>query len=245
MEGNVVAVERAGAGRVSIIPSTNEFIPVDHYGIHWTNDGIAFIEQGGPRGGTNILGLAIKSPFRVRLPGKVRPCNHLIPVQAPQLNPLHIEAFRRVENDALVRVMRPIPKEVGSPAFTYFVAPDQKLSLYTLLLSRMSSPISPIRLPIWSTNMATIVEELRQTNVQPLVISDVQPRDTEALKKLGSIASQLPRRLVVVGQQHVAIPSEAERLTTGITDLELADLIALPWEGYGATIVRRYMRHEL
>ena len=77
-----------------------------------TADGIAFIEQGGPKGGTNVLGLALKSPFRVRLEGKIRPCNHLIPMQSPGLNPAHLEVFQRAYRLSLEvhRVSLELPK---------------------------------------------------------------------------------------------------------------------------------------
>jgi hypothetical protein len=140
--------------------------------------------------------------------------------------------------------MLPIPKDQGTSGMWYVADPDNRLALYILLLSRMSSPVFPVRTPMWVTALNQIVEELKQTNVQPLAITDVQPKDVETLRKLGSICGQLPRRLILSGPPEVVLPPQAQRITTKIDQFPLEDLIALPWEGYGTTITRRYMRGE-
>src|SRR5438309_11915093 len=58
---------------------------VSHYGVHWANGNIAYIEQ--EKSGTNALGLPEKSPFLVQLAKRDRRCNHLIALAAPKPDP--------------------------------------------------------------------------------------------------------------------------------------------------------------
>jgi hypothetical protein len=241
-----MSVERAGRQMTSTIPSTRDTILVSHYGVHWTADGIAFLEQGGPRGGSNAIGLALKSPFRVRLEGKTRSCNHNIPLAAPTLNPVHVEAFKRIRHDPLVGAMFPVPKEQGTSGVWYVNDQNDKLGLFLALLSRMSSPVHGIIQPIWlAKTPAAVIEELKVTNVQPLVLTDVQPKDTAVVEMFAKAAMFLPRRLVLAGRAEVALPSSVIRIASSrIPELDLKDLMTLPWETFGATMIRKYMRNE-
>lgn len=224
--------------------STTPFINVGHYGVHWSPDGIAFLEQGGPRGGSNALGLAVKSPFRVRIEGRNKTCNHNIPLAAPSLNPIHQERFAAIATDTLVSIMYPVPKREGTSGVWYVDDPDDKLSLWLSLLSRMSSPIRSIINPIWAMKTGSVVDDLANTNVQPYILCDVQPKHTEIVNQVVKAASYQPRTLILVGRPEVVLPPMAMRIKTAITSYDLRDLVPLPWEAYGATITRKYMRNE-
>ena len=117
------------------------------------------------------------------------------------------------------------------------------LRLFLSLLSRMSSPIQGIVRPIWSQPPAVLMEELKTTNVQPLVLVDVQPKHTQIVDKLTTLSGFSPRRLLLVGVG-IALPPEVPTIATRINTFDLNDLMTLPWEVFGATLVRKHMRGE-
>ena len=86
---------------------------VSHYGIHWDDNGVAWLLQG--RGSTNAIGLKERPPFKVQLPTKDRHCNHQVPTAAPVPNDYHWEFFTQLLDDELVRAMMPVPKDAGGP----------------------------------------------------------------------------------------------------------------------------------
>ena len=130
------------------------------------------------------------------------------------------------------------------PGIWYVEDSTNKLDFYLPLLSRMTSPIRPIYTPIWAVKLPQILEELTQSNVQPLVLVDIQPKDTEMVAKIAKLAISQPRRLIMAGKREVVLPPTVERVQSGIEQFDLRDLMTLPWESYGAIVVRRYMRNE-
>lgn len=229
---------------MSTTPSTK---PVGSYGIHWTSDGIAFLEQGGPKGGSNALGLRDKSPFKVTT---TQPCNHLIPLAAPNLNPAHVDSFSKIIRSCpVVKALLPLPKNTSDPACWYIDHVDKDLMVFLAILIRMSSPIQSPIFPLWyfKKPVKEILVELETTNVQPLIITGVRISETHIIEQIIPRAMTAPRRLILVGDPKVPLPSAAHRiknLDIRITTFDLADLVLLPWEAKGATLVRRYMRGE-
>jgi hypothetical protein len=214
---------------------------VSHFGVHWANGNIAYIEQ--EKSGTNALGLPEKSPFVVQLPQRAGRCNHLIALAAPKPDQLHMQFLAKLINeDSLVRAMLPIPK-TGTGGF-YVVDPANKLRLHLVLLSKLSSPITTVVRPFPSFNEAQIIEELQLTNVQPLVLTGVVAAHAPVLARIAERLPKLPRSLVLSGQADVPLPAGIQKLASEIDRYDLADLAGLPWETLGAVIVRRYMRRE-
>lgn len=216
---------------------------VPHYGIHWDEEQIAWLMQG--RGSTNALGLKKKPPFKVQLPSGSKHCNHMIPVAAPVPNDFQWSFFTDLMDDPLVQAALPIPKKASG---AYFVEdPYQNLMWYMSMLSTMSSPIYPCVVPRWTTNERAVVKQLEQTNVQPFFIADVEPKDGAFLSKIGKVAMQQPRKLVVAGDPDVVVPQTMTRIKTSLNNsstYDVNDLEALHWEGLGATLVRKYMKRE-
>jgi len=218
-----------------------EPIIVGHYGIHRTEGGIAFLEQ--QKGGTNAIGLREKSPFKVHLQKRYRPCNHLIPLAAPNPDAHHMEVFGKIYNDPLVQAMLPIPRN-GVKTF-YCNDPHGELNMHLVNLSRLSSPIHSIVTPLWTVTMSTILEELTLTNVQPLVLTTFQAKDSQTLSDLSQAALFNPRTVVCTGAEDVVVPVvNAKRITTRIHEIPVTDLMGLPLESIGAVLVRKYMRKE-
>lgn len=208
--------------------------PVDHYGLHWDKS-IAWLHQG--RGAANFLGVNQRSPFQVTDAGM---CNHLIPAAAPIPDKLQWAEFVKVLNDPLVRAMLPIPNGAG-----YFVAdPYDDLSLYLTSLARLSSPIKPIVKPLWTMTSNQIQKALRETNVQPLVLSQATAKDQKLLSEIAKLINYTPRTVIVTGAPDLVVPAPMQRISTDIRSMNIHDLMTLPLENLGATILRRYARKE-
>jgi len=213
---------------------------VSHYGIHWDRT-VAFLMQG--RSGSNAIGLKARAPFEVQLPGKRKHCNHQIPLATPVPNDYHWDYFLQLLDDPLVRAMLPIPKP---DAGTYFLVDEAgEMNTILVLLSKMSSPIHNVVVPIWMSNAASVVEAMQNTNVQPLVYTGVEPKHSDIVSQVSKAAAQLPAKVVFSGSGDVVVPPTLKRVTTTLNEkYDLSDLIALPWENLGATVVRKFMRNE-
>lgn len=216
---------------------------VSHYGVHWDENAVAWLMQG--RGSANALGLKEKPPYQVKLPSKSVHCNHQVPLATPVPNDYHWEFFLQLLDDPLVQAMLPIPKSAGG---TYYVAdPDDRLWQILVLLSKMSSPIYNCVVPIWTLSEEAVTKELQQTNIQPFVITQAEAKHSKMLAQMSKAAVYLPRKLVVSGARDVVVPPTMQRLETRLHDPDVfdqSDLMALPWENLGATVIRKYMRRE-
>ena len=208
--------------------------PVDHYGLHWDKSA-AWLHQG--RGASNFLGLNQRTPFEVVDAGM---CNHLIPVAAPVPDKLQWAEFLKVVHDPLVRAMLPLP---NGGAF-YVADPYDDLSLYLTSLSRLSSPIRPIVKPLWTSTSSQIQRALRETNIQPLILSQATAKDQKLLNEVAKLTNYTPRTVIVTGSASLVVQSPMQRLTTEIRAMNIHDLMTLPLENIGATVLRRYARKE-
>lgn len=216
----------------------NHIVPC--YGIHRTPTGVAYLQQG--RSGTNAIGLREKSPFIVKLPtGKVH-CNHQIPLSVPVPHDHHWNTFIDLLHDPLVQAMLPLPKE---DAGVYWLSSeDDRYTLPLVMLSRMSSPIYPCVIQAWMVKKEKLLDELYQTNVQPLAVTGLEAKHSQMVKELVETAVIAPRKLIMVGQPDVVVPKIVKKIETGIHIQPMDKLAALPWEVLGATLIRKYMRGE-
>lgn len=217
---------------------------INCYGIHQDAKGIRWLMQG--RGSTNAIGFRQSVPFRVVLPSQQRHCNHQIPLSAPVPHDQHWEYFQRLLDDDLVWAMLPLPKRSNSCFFTYNTTDD--LTVPLILLAKMSSPIDPIILPIDTFTGEGLLKELQQSNLQPLIITGVKLEHMDLLKDIAIMVKQQPRKVLVVAEEPDVIPPPTYKLVETNLDKEhvlpLEDLVYLPWEILGATVIRKYMRKE-
>jgi hypothetical protein len=213
---------------------------VPNYGIHWTSSGVAYLQQG--RGGTNALGLKEKSPFSVRLPNNKVHCNHQINIATPVPNDYHWNFFTTAMRDPLVWEAIPTPKEAREAVFVQ--DDEKKLPLYLIDLSRMSSPIYNCVVPIWYAQKQTLLDELNSTNVQPLIITEVEAKHSALVQDLCNASLYQPRKLIISGKSDVVLPPSCRRVQTKVNQFDIHDFTAIPWEAIGATVVKKYMRHE-
>jgi len=167
----------------------------------------------------------------------------MIPLTSPIPNDIHWDLFRSLLDDPLVRAMLPIPKADGG---VYYVANQPNLTMLLVLLSKMSSPIYSVVVPMSTLTGPSIITELQNTNVQPFVVTDFEAKDSELIGKISQAAVYLPRKIVFSGSPDVALTPSCKRITTTLGDAKfnLHDLVALPWEQLGATVVRKFMRRE-
>lgn len=197
---------------------------VAHWGVH-DAEGIRFLEQAES---TNALGLSIPSPFRVRLTRKSI-CNHNIP--------LHLtldQGVRFLLDHNLVRVMLPLPKT--DEKVIYFVD-EGWVTPVLATLQRLSSPVAGIVRPYWQRRTSEWMPELETTNVQPLVLTGIEPRHTPHIRRLAQAAAGLPRRLVLVGHAGTGTYPPIEKVRP-----EPIELPNVSWEEIGGAVLAEWMR---
>lgn len=209
---------------------------VECYGLHFDGP-VGWLQQG--RGGSNFVGLNKKSPFD----NPKGMCNHMIPVAAPVPDKFQWEPFQKLLQDPLVKAMLPIPALAGKRAF-YIEDPNDDLSLYLNCLSRMSAPINSICRPAWMSRPADLEKELSRTNVQPLVVTQMDAKNIGLLNAIAKSTNYMPRTVIVTGNADVPVPPAVTRLDTNIRDYPIEDLMILPMENLGATALRRFVRKE-
>lgn len=228
---------------------------VNHYGIHWDDNNIAWLEQG--RAGVNALGYAKKSPFQVMLSGSGKHCNHQIPTAIPIPNDAHWNYFLNLlESDPLVELMLPLPKDEQEYIFHapknpgvggfYITSTDHNLITILHCLTRMTSPIYSQVRPIWTVELKKILFELENTNIQPFVYYGLEAKDSKTLGKIAQSLSGRPAKAFFVGNSDVIVPQIVERIETRLftDEFNFNDIIRLPWESIGAVVVRKHMRGE-
>lgn len=211
-------------------------IQVEHYGIHWGGP-TAWLVQG--RSSSNFIGLASKCPFEV----SGGECNHLVATTAPVPDRSHWLRFMELMQDPLVQAMLPLPRPAGEKSF--FVSDKgDTLSLYLACLSRLSSPIKPTVKPLWLLEKKDVDKNLNRSNIQPWVITQAQSKEQARVTQILQAAEYYPRTVIFTGSEDLVIPKKTARITTGITDIPIRELVTLPLESIGAAVLRKYARKE-
>lgn len=206
---------------------------VDCYGLHW-DGAVAWLVQG--RKGTNFAGLKGTCPFQAD--GGM--CNHLIPTASPIPDPIHWQEFSKIFDDPLVQAMLPIPNQ----KMVYVDDPDQDLLLYLSTLSRLSSPIKPIVRPAWMLKARELRNLLWESNLQPLIITQVDQKTQPLIDAIGQLGGIAPRSVILVGKPELVVRAPVTRITTDIRKFDLNDLAPMPLESIGALLLRRCARKE-
>lgn len=193
-------------------------------GLHWEGD-IAFL----------IQGERVQTAFDFEIPCPFEPnkdtCDHRIDLRF-EVDPSRFPA------DPLIDAMSPIPRDTGDPA-TYLTQSDLQIILATL--ARMSSPQRLPIAPFWSLKPDKIIRLLELTNVQPLVLTGVRGSNKNAVDQILEAAPYLPRKLVLQGDKTLILRPEARRIATTLGEANAADFVSLPWEAYGAHLLKQHM----
>ena len=209
-----------------------------HYGVFWAPGRIAFLHQDGP--GQNAVGLGQPSPFTVspRLP----PCPHQIQLnmEAPRDR---LPAFREIlERSAMARFLVPVPPHHEPTVRWLPVASPTPVLPELAQFLRMSSPRQT---PIewwWAVKGNSNRLGWSYTNLTPLVIGGVGLSEHSLACAYAQAALYLPRRVLLMVSEDFPLPPRAHSLEWEEHDLEA--LTSLPWEAFGATVVRAYMRRN-
>jgi hypothetical protein len=163
----------------------------------------------------------MESPFRV---SNRKPSPHNIDLAKTAPVP---DEFR---TDPMVAALSPIPKQDGGVFATHEV--DNWSPAYTL--TKLCSPTSIVR-TLWSLNQELMLRELSLTNVAPLVVNFIAPRDQKKLDSLVELALHMPRKLVLVCKQRVTL-RPAIQVVAGTGFYNRPDL-----ERIGAMMLREWM----
>ena len=219
---------------------SDELIPVTHYGLHLTPDGVAYLHQG--RKASNFISMRQLSPYEV-LTKRGRLCPHLINAASTVPDRAHWELFLRMYDDPLVRAMLPIPKH-RNELVPFISDPQGELLMDLVMLSRMGGPVSPVVIPFGKLSKTIILEELTLTNVLPLVLTGVETSDQKLMNELAVESRTLPRKLIFAGDDHMVIRTPMIRITTSLWDFDSIELQSLNMETIGAAVLRRHARGE-
>lgn len=203
-------------------------INVAHHGLHWADDGVAWVQQGTE--GWNGIGLKDLSPFNVMR--GCAACNHRIV--------LPTKRYDNLEQHPLFEIFYPIPKKDFG---IYFIEDDgdpQLLGVLNNLLSLSSSIRIPM-MPCWNATRSKLLKQLFSTNLQPLVLTDIKPRDARVMNEAIQLAASSPSKLVLVGRSDVPVAKSIHRI-----DPDMKHLPATPpdMRRMGATALWRHMRGE-
>lgn len=217
-----------------------EMIPVTHYGLHATQEGVVYLHQG--RKASNFISMKQQSPYNV-LTKRNRLCPHLINPASTVPDKNHWELFLRIYDDELVQAMLPIPKSRGS-CVPFLSVHNNEMLMELVMLSRLGSPIFPVVMPVRKLPKSTILEELSLTNVLPLVLTDVQTADQTLINELAVESRTLPRKLILAGDPMLVIRQPLIRIATDINFMDCVQLQSLNMETIGAAVIRRHARGE-
>lgn len=211
-------------------------ITVNSYGLHM-DGAVTWLVQG--RGGQNFVGLRGNCPFRVS--GGM--CNHLIPAAAPIPDRIHWENWLKVSLDPLVQAMLPLPREPLERA-VFVEDPHDQIGLYVTSLTRLSSPINGLVKPAWMVKVKELEKEMQLSNIQPLVIVQVTSRQQVVVDAINRMVPYFPRPVVLIGGNDVVVRPPIKRIETRVKDFDLQEIMTLPLENIGATLIRRHARRE-
>ncbi len=189
------------------------------------------------------MGLKQKSPYGVENPYGVKFCNHNIPTAAPLPDRVHWDFFLNILKDPLVQVLLPLPRPEGKRLY-YIDDPQDDLSLYLVLLSKLSSPINKIVQPIWTFKTEKLQQEMSQSNIQPLILTQTTVKQQKVVDQVSKLSAYEPRTVVITGDPDVIATKPCVRIATRIRDFPLEDLAQVAMEGLGAAVIRRYCRNE-
>ena len=207
-------------------------------------DGMRWLFQSTSVSGWSFVGIKSGSGYSTR---GLKTCTHEIPVPLTYrpVSRRHWQTFQKLFNDPLVQAMLPVPKDgkVGTGVYFLDVAKCPRYVEILAVLERMSSPMHRALRSWWSCRSSTLFKEMGYTNVHPLMIHNLRSVDVNETRQIASDALTRPRTVVLAGEDMI-LSQDVTVLETGLNDLALDDLIALPWEHIGANVVLNYCRYN-
>jgi len=222
----------------------NQTAPLSHYGVHADTDGISYLFQDLCPYGWEFFGLKDKRATR-SVKHLKNQCPHQINVYLAQrvLSNKIWNSFLRIVNDPLVQAMLPLPNgETYHFDQTSIDNPTEWLSC----LERLSSPLHTAVKPLWSETNQVLSKKLQLTNIQPLVLMDINAEDALTARRLHDLNKTCPRTLILSCTEQLVLPKSVKSIETQLESLtSLKDLISLPLEHIGSYLIAEYCKGSL
>lgn len=206
---------------------------VARYGIHWGDDGIAYLHQ--PLGNMTALGLKEKSPFRVMSP-VFKVSSDLDPTKP--LKDSELTKLGDLIHSPLLKAMEPLP---GGGLFQVELS-----KVYTVrwMLYMCGAPYSVVTDSVRGREdflnikgRAKLQDLLSCTNVVPLVIH-IGQKDVQWAKGLIETFERAPRKVCLIPPENVWVPNV---LRVQPPDNLPQDLTKQIMAKYGNRVIREYM----
>ena len=175
------------------------------YGIHWDNEGVAYLMQGS--GGQNALGLDREPPFKIT-PSKNMKCPHNIKISPGKPSQTFIEQTSRFLAQKANRPFLPIPKDGDEGV--YFI--PESLMERVKQRSDICGPRGLITFPHWTLTEAEFMRQCYLTNMAPLILNGFRVRDSRKMFDMSRTAAYSPRTVIFVGEEWTVVPREIPRL---------------------------------
>lgn len=221
----------------------SDTIQVRYFGLHRSEENIEYLHQGNGRG-MNFIGLSGPSPFEVTFDTKKKPmCPHKIDLTPGSPDRSHWEYFIRLYDDELFREFLPLPKDPDGQAL-YVEDTLGQLHLHLTVMSKMSSPVTQLVMPLRRMSQEKIIEALSITNLAPLVLTEVDTSDQRYINLLARESASLPRKLILVGNDGIVVRHPLRRIKTSMAFVDINKLVTMPLESIGSMALRRYARSE-
>lgn len=214
----------------------NTKILIDHFGVHLSPDGLWFLEQEG--NSQNARGLDVRSPFMVKT-ARAANCPHSILLADRGLTDLDLTSQSKLLKNALGRMFLPIP----SPPQIVFVEQTPERLQKVLNLLALNSPHGNGIMPAWMATPGALRATYRSTNIQPLVITNIDVRWMTQNRYLLDLLLTGTRPIILLGDADVVLPTIVKRLDGKMLDKIKIKNVNL--SRIGANTLYKFMRNEL
>lgn len=227
----------------SIINEDKPQIPC--FGIHEGKKGVPYLFQDQNPNGFDFRGKSTNSGFYSNKISGTCPHSFNVYLRSRSVPKRHDKAFRRIIQDPLVKAMSPVPWQYKCDQVICFSQENLMLPCVWLrTLERLSSPLYSHVLSVENLTLPYVFKALKATNVQPLVIYDINEQHVHTIKKIIAEARRRNRTLILIGSvQFDDVPT----LKSNLVDIiNLEDLVLLPMEHIGVRFLDNFIsKNEL
>lgn len=221
----------------------NILVPsVPTFGLH-VLDGKAFLFQDSTPNGFSFSGKAQDSGFNSQAISGRCPHGMNLYLRSRSVPKKLMKTFEKIQHDPLVKAMLPLPAKCkgGEMCYQLDASTLPMSTLWLTTLQKLSSPLYTQVSSIDKINENHFVGCLKQTNLYPLVITNVDVN--RHLHKMNDLIAEADKhsRLVIFVCENGLAPNLPE-IKTQITSLvTLNELVLLPLEHIGVRVLDKYV----
>jgi hypothetical protein len=223
----------------------NQTVQLPYYGIHEDSTGISYLFQDICPYGWEFLGLKDKRS-NLSVKHLKNRCPHQINVYIAQrvLSNKIWNSFLRIVNDPLVQAMLPLP---NGKTYHFDQRSINNPTEWFSCLERLSSPLHTAVKPFWAETNQMVSKKLELTNIQPLVMMDLNAGDALAARRFSDLNKTCPRTLILSCTEPLVLPKSVQSLSGSRLEelISLKDLISLPLEHIGSYLVGEHCKGSL